>query len=86
MRRPGILVGLILVVGIAGTVVALKSHESNAEFALQQQSLVPVAPAALQMLLLTSHDSRPGYGTPSTPIVRSPASASPSPARCCTPR
>jgi hypothetical protein len=61
MRRPGILVGLILAIGIAGTVVALKSHESNAEFVLQQQSLVPVAPAALQTLLLTSKDSRPGY-------------------------
>lgn len=61
MRRPGILVALILLVGIAGTVVALKSHESNAEFVLQQQSLVPVAPAALQTLLLTSKDSRPGY-------------------------
>ena len=39
MRRPGILVALILAVGIAGTVVALKSHESNAEFVLQQQAL-----------------------------------------------
>ena len=67
MRRPGILVGLILAVGIAGAVVALKSHESNAEFALQQQSLVPVEPAALQTLLLTSRDSRPGvYRTPPT--------------------
>ena len=59
------LVALILVVGIAGAVVALKSHESNAEFVLQQQALVPVRPAALQTLLLTSKDSRPGYGTPS---------------------
>jgi hypothetical protein len=61
MRRPGLLVALILAVGIAGTVVALKSHESNAEFVLQQQSLLPVAAAALQTLLLTSKDSRPGY-------------------------
>jgi hypothetical protein len=71
------LVALILVVGIAGTVVALKSHESNAEFVLQQQALVPVQPAALQTLLLTSRDSRPGYGTPPTPAraahCRSPA-------------
>jgi hypothetical protein len=61
MRRPGILVALILAVGIAGTVVALKSHESNAEFVLQQQALEPVEPAALDTLLLTSKDSRPGY-------------------------
>jgi hypothetical protein len=55
------LVALILAVGIAGTVVALKSHESNAEFVLQQQALEPVRPAALQTLLLSSRDSRPGY-------------------------
>ncbi len=54
-------VALILAVGIAGTVVALKSHESNAEFVLQQQALAPVAPVALDTLLLTSKDSRPGY-------------------------
>jgi hypothetical protein len=59
------LVALILAVGIAGTVVALKSHESNAAFVLQQQALAPVAPAALDQLLLTSKDSRPGYGGPS---------------------
>jgi hypothetical protein len=61
VRRPEVLVALILAVGIGGTVVALKSHESNAEFVLQQQALAPVAPAALQTLLLTSKDSRPGY-------------------------
>lgn len=55
------LVALILAVGIAGTVVALKSHESNAQFVLQQQGLTPVAPAALDTLLLTTRDSRPGH-------------------------
>jgi hypothetical protein len=58
------LVALILAVGIAGTVVALKSHESNAQFVLQQQALAPVQPAALETLLLTTKDSRPGYGSP----------------------
>jgi hypothetical protein len=61
MRRPGVLVALILAVGILGSVVALKSHESNAQFVLQQQALAPVAPVALQTLLLTTNDSRPGY-------------------------
>ena len=56
------LVALILAVGIAGTVVALKSHESNAEFVLQQQASCPGGPRpALDTLLLTSKDSRPGY-------------------------
>ncbi|MFI4992924.1 MAG: hypothetical protein ACHQCH_04825 [Solirubrobacterales bacterium] len=60
MRRPGVLVALILAVGIGGTVVALESREGNAQFVLQQQSLAPVGPAALQALLLTTRDSRPG--------------------------
>lgn len=59
------LVALILAVGIAGAVVALKSHESNAQFVLRQQALAPVAPVALDALLLTSKDPRPGYGGPS---------------------
>ncbi len=42
MRRPGVLVALILAVGIGGTVVALESREGNAQFVLQQQSLAPV--------------------------------------------
>jgi len=62
VRRPGVLVALILAVGIGGTVVALESREGNAQFVLQQQSLAPVGPAALQALLLTTRDSRPGYG------------------------
>jgi hypothetical protein len=55
------LVVLILAVGIVGAVVALKSHESNAELVLQQQGLAPVGPEALDALLLTTRDSRPGY-------------------------
>ena len=55
------LVALILVVGIAGTVVALKSRESNAQFVLQQQALAPVSASALDALILTTSDPRPGY-------------------------
>ena len=55
------LVALILAVGIAGTVVALGSREGNPQFVLAQQTLAPVGPAALQALLLTTGDSRPGY-------------------------
>jgi hypothetical protein len=58
------LVALILAVGIGGTVVALEGREGNAQFVLQQQSLAPVGPAGLQALLLTTRDSRPGYGGP----------------------
>jgi len=61
MRRPGLLVALILVVGVAGTVVALKSRESNAQFVLEQQTLAPVGAGALDALLLSTSDPRPGY-------------------------
>jgi hypothetical protein len=61
LSRPGLLVALILVVGVAGTVVALKSREGNAQFVLQQQALAPVGAAALGALLLTTSDPRPGY-------------------------
>ena len=60
MRRPGALVALVLAVGIAGTVIALKSREGNAQFVAQQQDLAPVAAAALERLMLTTSDSRPG--------------------------
>jgi len=58
------LVALILAVGIAGTVVGLKSHESNAQFVLAQQALAPVGASALDALILTTSDPRPGYGGP----------------------
>jgi hypothetical protein len=55
------LVALILAVGIAGSVVALKSRESNAQFVLQQQALAPVSASALDALMRTTSDPRPGY-------------------------
>jgi hypothetical protein len=62
MRRPAWLVAVILAVGVAGAAVALRSHESNAQFAAQQQGLLPVSAAAVQRLLLTTSDPRPGSG------------------------
>ena len=86
------LVALILAVGIAGAVVALKSHESNAQFVLRQQALAPVAPVALDALLLTSKDPRPGYGGPSARAATRTAVRHhtarweiPGPASCATP-
>jgi hypothetical protein len=62
MRRPALLVGLILVSGLAGTVLALRSREGNSQFVAQQQGRLPVAPAAVDRLVLTTNDPRPGYG------------------------
>jgi hypothetical protein len=61
MRHTGLLVALVLAVGIAGTVVALKSRESNAEFVSQQQALQSVDATQLEKLILTTADPRPGY-------------------------
>ncbi len=63
MRRPWTLVALVLAVGIAGSVVALGARESsNPAFVSAQHNLSPVAPAALERLLGTTSDPRPGYG------------------------
>jgi hypothetical protein len=62
MRRPGLLVALILAVGLAGTVIALKSREGDTQLVSQQQGLLPVGATALERLILTTSDPRPGYG------------------------
>jgi hypothetical protein len=61
MRFGGLIVGLILIIGICGTVYALHGREGNAQFVSRQQALVPVSPAALERLILTTGDPRPGY-------------------------
>lgn len=61
MKRPWTLVALVLAVGLAGTVVALKAREGNPAFVSAQQNLTPVAAVALDRLLLTTSDPRPGF-------------------------
>jgi hypothetical protein len=70
MRYGGLLVGLILVVGVAGTVVALHSREENTQFVSQQQALTPVGATQLERLVITTSDPRPGYGAPTHPHAR----------------
>jgi hypothetical protein len=60
VRRPGVLVALVLLVGIAGGAIALRSREGNTEFISQQQTLAPVAAVALERLIATTSDPRPG--------------------------
>jgi len=64
MRFGGLLVALVLVVGLAGTAVALHSREENAQFVSQQQALAPVGVTQLERLILTTSDPRPGYARP----------------------
>ncbi len=59
MRRPGLLIGFVVLVGIAGTIVALISRQSDTQLIAQQQDLVPVSTTALESLVMTTHDPRP---------------------------
>jgi hypothetical protein len=61
LRRPWMLVVLVLAVGVVGTYAALRAREGEPQFASQQQSLTPVAAVALQNLLLTTSDPRPRF-------------------------
>jgi hypothetical protein len=62
MRRPGLLVALVLAVGLAGSVIALRSREGNTQFvAQQQQGPLSVTAAALEQLILTTKDPRPRH-------------------------
>jgi hypothetical protein len=61
MRFGGLLAGLILLVGLAGTAVALHSREENTQFVSHQQALAPVGAIPLERLILTTSDPRPGY-------------------------
>jgi hypothetical protein len=56
-----VLVALVLVVGLAGTAVALHSREEDSQFVAHQQALVPVGATQLERLILTTSDPRPGY-------------------------
>jgi len=61
MRRSGAFVALILAVGIAGSVLALAGREADSEFVAAQRDLTPVRAGALQELISTTGDPRPGF-------------------------
>lgn len=61
MRYGGLLVAVVLVVGLAGTLVALHSREANSQFVSRQQAVAPVGATQLERLILTTSDPRPGY-------------------------
>ncbi len=62
MRRPSALVAVILVVGVAGAILALRSREGNPQFIAQQQAVLPVSASSVQRLLLSTDDPRPRHG------------------------
>jgi hypothetical protein len=62
MRWSWVLVLLVLVTGLAGSVLALRSREDDAQFVAQQQALATVQPSQLAGLIMTTADPRPGFG------------------------
>jgi hypothetical protein len=64
MRYGWLLVVLVLLVGLAGTIIALRDREENAQFVSQQRALSPVGATQLERLILTTSDPRPGYARP----------------------
>lgn len=67
---------LVLVVGIAGTAIALRSREGDTQFVARQQDLVPVAAPALERLMITTSDPRPGFSGRALGALCSAASSS----------
>ena len=61
MRWTAAFVALVLIVGIAASVIALGGRDANSEFIAQQRALSPVRASALQRLISTTSDPRPGY-------------------------
>jgi hypothetical protein len=59
MRYAGWVIASILVVGLAGAVVALRSREDNAQFVSRQRALAPVTAVQVERLILTTSDPRP---------------------------
>ena len=61
MRFAWLIVAAVLLVGLAGTVVAVHGREAPTQFVSAQQSLEPVGSTQLASLVATTSDPRPGY-------------------------
>lgn len=61
MRFAWLIVAGLLLVGLAGTVVAVHGREAPTQFVSAQRSLEPVAATRLASLVATTSDPRPGY-------------------------
>jgi len=61
MRWAWVIVALVLVTGIAGTVVSLRDREGNSQFTAEQRSPERVSGAGIEAIILTTRDPRPGF-------------------------
>lgn len=61
MRFAWMIVAAVLLVGLAGTVVAVHAREAPTQFVSAQQSVGPVGSVQLASLVATTSDPRPGY-------------------------
>jgi hypothetical protein len=79
VSTPQVVVATVLVVGLAGTVVALQARQSDTQFVYAQRNLATVTPEQLSTLLKTSHDARPRHGD--APATSARCVAAPEPGR-----
>ena len=61
MRWAWVIVALVLVTGIAGTVVSLRDRAGNSQFTAEQRSPEPVSGTGIEAIILTTRDPRPGF-------------------------
>jgi hypothetical protein len=65
LRRPALMVAVpIILVGVAGTAVAVNDRSADSLFVYRQQNLAPVQPSSLSHLLTLAPNPKPGLGKP----------------------
>jgi hypothetical protein len=63
VRRPGLFLILpIILIGLAGTAVAVLNRGGDTAFVFRQQNLSAVTPAVLERFVSSAPDPRPGMG------------------------
>jgi hypothetical protein len=64
LRRPGLAVIPIILIGVVGTVVALNDRSADSTLIYRQENLSSVQPAAVAHLVSLPRDPWPGLGRP----------------------
>lgn len=75
LRRPALMVAVpIILIGLAGTAIAVNDRSADSLFVYRQQNLTPVQPSSLSHLMTLAPNPKPGLGRPKAVSARcSPA-------------
>src|SRR5919201_5524432 len=78
MRRPLLLIAPVAAIGVAGALLALRSHETDTEFLYRQAHPLTVETPQLEALVKKASDPVPGGGrAPATRVSCRPGSGGP---------